>query len=449
MNHTTDLTVAGQSPTSRTAADASSADAPAPVPRTLPDLLGGARPRARSLYFHVPFCFHKCHYCDFYSFVDSKDRQGEFTDRLVDELGALARLLDPDDAAPPELETVFAGGGTPSLLAPQLWERLLSALLNRFTLASACEFTVECNPETVTDELAQTLAAGGVNRASVGAQSFNTAHLKTLERRHDPESVPRALETLRAAGVRRLSVDLISAVPGQTPDEWLDDLDRALALPIEHVSAYTLTYEPNTAMTKRLERGEFEPAGESLEADLAELTRARLADAGFARYEVSNFAKLAPTDPDPTIAPPAAASRHNLAYWEHRPWLAAGPSASGHLAGRRWKNVPRLTEWMAGVVRTGGFGPVVDPELPDPRRALAERLMMGLRLAHGVDWPAVRAGARSVGASGEVERVASRLVESGEAVVDDRTDPPRLRLTEAGLAFADAVAARFLDALDD
>jgi len=242
----------------------------------------------RSLYIHVPFCFHKCHYCDFYSLVDTRDRQGPFVERLIRELTALAPW-----AGGQPLRTIFVGGGTPSLLRVELWERLLAALRERFDLSGMHpdgpgEFTVECNPETVTPELMATLAAGGVNRVSVGAQSFDERHLKTLERWHNPENVGRAIELARAAGVPRQSVDLIFGIPGQTLEEWASDLGRALALGTTHLSCYNLTYEAGTAMTARLKRGEFSPADEDVEVAMYAHTLECLRGAGIDRYEVSN-----------------------------------------------------------------------------------------------------------------------------------------------------------------
>src|SRR5688572_1780226 len=162
-------------------------------------------------YLHVPFCFHKCHYCDFYSIVDSQDRQAAFVNRLIDEMQAASPWIRHS------LETIFVGGGTPTLLRTDLWQRVLDAVAQFLPLLG--EFTVEANPETVTDELARVLVAGGVNRVSIGAQSFDARHLKTLERWHDPANVRRSVEILRAAGIDNLNLDLIFAVPGQTVDD--------------------------------------------------------------------------------------------------------------------------------------------------------------------------------------------------------------------------------------
>mgnify|MGYP003109703901 CR=1 FL=1 len=356
------------------------------------------RTPARSLYVHMPFCFHKCHYCDFYSIVDQQDRMGAFAEALIADLrhaSGWARTGKPTagetEAERAPLRTIFVGGGTPTLLPVELWTRVLGALGGSFDLslmqpggrASPGEFTVECNPETATAALMAALASGGVNRLSIGAQSFDARHLKTLERWHDPANVARAIGLAREAGIERLSVDLIYAIPGQTVAEALDDIDRAVDLGVEHVSAYSLTYEPGTAMTARLNRGEFAPTDEETDAEMFESVAERLAAHGFRRYETSNFAF------------PGAECRHNLAYWRQRDWIAVGPSASAHLAGHRWKNAPRLGTYLGAFEREQPC-PVVDLETPDARRALAERIMTGLRLSDGLDAGSILAGARAI-----------------------------------------------------
>lgn len=395
----------------------------------------GATPH---LYIHVPFCFHKCHYCDFYSIVDTRDRQPAFAARLVRELAALAPLAQDGDGTPAPLRTVFVGGGTPTLMAPALWRDVLGALQDHYDLSAirrgetGTEFTAECNPETATPELFDTLREGGVNRLSIGAQSFHPGHLKTLERWHDPANVGRAVEMARRAGIERVSVDLIFAIPGQTMGEWLEDLRRALELGVEHLSCYALTFEPGTAMTRRLELGRVEAADEDLELDMMRATRETLAAHGLRRYEVSNFAR------------PGRESAHNLAYWRQADWLAAGPSASGHLAGRRWKNAPRLDDYLR--IDDRGFAPIVEHEPPEPRRNLGEAIMTGLRLAEGLDADACRARAREIDAETE-----TRLIEAASAQVRDElmTDRDgRWTLTDRGVELTNRVVRALMDAVD-
>ncbi len=390
----------------------------------------GARP-ARSLYVHVPFCFHKCHYCDFYSIIDTQGRQESFLVRLESELEAISHCAQ---GAP--LETVFVGGGTPTLLAPELWSRFLETLRRRFDMSTVLdgrgEFTVECNPETSSPELMAVLRAGGVNRLSVGAQSFDARHLKSLERWHAPANVGRAIGHARAAGIARQSVDLIFAIPGQSLEDWLADLEAAIDLGVEHVSCYALTYEPRTAMTARLRRGEFTRADEGLEADMFLATVERLRAAGLDRYEVSNFAR------------PGAECRHNLVYWRQGSWLAAGPSAASHAGGHRWKNIARLDDYLSSPP---GPSPIAEYEPPDARRELSDLIMTGLRIREGLCSSDVlaRAGAIEPGAPARFDHVARTQKALGNLSIDARG---RWSLTDRGFLVADAVTVEFFAALD-
>lgn len=421
MTQHTRIEVLRQRPSMTAAAPLRAAGRPGP----------GGPPPARSLYLHVPFCFHKCHYCDFYSIVDPRDRQKPFTERLERELAAISPWAGGEP-----LRTIFVGGGTPSLLRPDLWERLLASLGRLFDLseirAGRGEFTVECNPETVTPELMSILAGGGVDRVSIGAQSFDRRHLKTLERWHDPDNVERAVRMARDAGIARQSVDLIFAIPGQTLDDWAADLERALQLGLEHLSCYNLTYEPRTAMTARLARGEIRAADEDLEVEMYELTLRTLREHGLERYEVSNYAR------------PGAEARHNLAYWRQEPWLAAGPSASAHVGGHRWKNVPRLDDYLD--IDEDGFAPIVDHEAPDAKRAMAERIMTGLRLAEGLEAEAILATAADLHPTlpARLARATERKI--GEGLM--ACSSGRWRLTDAGFLLADGIAGDLMEVLD-
>lgn len=379
-----------------------------------------------SLYVHVPFCAHKCHYCDFYSIVDPRDRQGRFVDRLTRELAALA----PWGKGAP-LATIFVGGGTPCMLAPALWERLLGSLAGAFDLTGLDEFSVECNPESVSPGFFEALSRGGVTRISMGAQSFNPSHLRTLERRHTPGNAGRALAMAKDAGITRQSIDLIFGIPGQTLDDWRRDLDDALALGTEHLSCYNLTYEPGTAMTARLHRGDFTRADEDVEVEMFDATLKAARDAGLERYEVSNFSR------------PGAQCRHNLVYWRGGNWLAAGPSGAGHVAGHRWKNTPRLDDYLD--IDREGFAPISEHETPIPLRTLTERLMTGLRLSEGLDREGVL---REAGALGEkaLQRLANAIQrQTGLGFLEP--EGARLRLTDAGFLVGDSVILELAHAL--
>lgn len=374
-----------------------------------------------SLYIHIPFCFHKCHYCDFYSIVDRRDRQTAFVNRLVDELARLA----PAAARP--METVFIGGGTPTLLAEPLWRRFLEGLNRDFECSDGTEFTVEANPETVSASLLKTLVEGGVNRMSIGAQSFHRRHLETLERWHEPESVERAVRLARVAGLRSVNLDLIFGIPDETLAEWTQDLERAIDLAPDHISAYGLTYEPNTAMTARLHAGEFELIDESIEAEMFILADERLHEAGYRRYEISNFARS------------RHECRHNLAYWRSENWLAAGPSASGHLDGCRWKNAPSLS----GYLESTGLAPLIELERPQVRTRLAERLMMGLRLAEGLDIVSIEADARIAGVDLTLRGAIDRMIADGVIVEANG----RWRISNESILVADGVIGELMRAV--
>ena len=382
---------------------------------TLESALPGGPVAVRGLYAHVPFCFHKCHYCDFYSLVDREDRQPAFTARFERDAASFGERL----AAP--LATVFVGGGTPTLLAPPLLGRCLAAIAS-LPREPGCEWTVEANPETVTAEVAGVLVAAGVNRVSLGAQSFDPRHLATLERHHDPASVGRAVGLLRGAGIGNLNLDLIFGIPGQTVAEAIGDVERALSLGPDHLSCYGLTYEPATALHARRERGLVTPIDEEIEAEMYEGITARLAAAGFAPYEISNWSR------------PGRECRHNLVYWRNEPWWAIGPSGSGFVAGHRFKIVPRLGDWLAAPP---GATPIVDHEPPDRRRFLAESLLLGLRLVEGIpealvaDAIAERAGRKGVFA---------RAVDRGLLV----REHGRLRFTAAGRLVADSVLSELV-----
>lgn len=394
-----------------------------------PDPTQRALQCARSLYIHIPFCSHKCHYCDFYSIVDRQDRQKSFTNRIVRELRAQAPFAQGQP-----LKSIFVGGGTPSLLEPSLWKILLEELNTHFDLslihADQGEFSVECNPESVSEQLAHILVAGGVNRASLGAQSFNKAHLKSLERLHNPDNVPIAIETLRSAGIKRVSIDLIYAIPDQTIDQWDVDLQTALALPIEHLSAYALTYEPGTAMTARLHRGEFTQSPDETEADMYIHTINTLREHGFERYEVSNHAK------------PGAQCAHNIAYWTQENWLAIGPSASGHYMGTRWKNTPRMDDYLS--MDDDGFAPLCDLETPDARRELMDLMMTSIRLAQGVHSASALMRAKGFDAHEKLQRAADQCQSAGW-IIDAHA--PSWQLSDDGFLFADRVAREFIGAL--
>ncbi|MEM7625931.1 MAG: coproporphyrinogen-III oxidase family protein [Planctomycetota bacterium] len=408
--------------------------------------------RFDGLYLHLPFCFHKCHYCDFFSVVDraDQDRQAAFTDALIAELRAWARrtTLRPT--------TLFVGGGTPTFLRPELWSRLLDALRGLGVLEEVEEFTVEANPETVTFQLMQLLADGGVNRVSIGAQSFQRESLAALERWHDPDNVPRAVTACREADIDNLSLDLIFAIPGQTLAMLDDDLSRLVALNPTHLSTYGLTYEPNTPLAARLRVGQVTPIDEDTQRAMYSHVLERLEAEGFEHYEVSNWAlrqqlgtgawgsermggtapsvrDAAPNLHPPTPNPKNRRCQHNLTYWLNRNWLGIGPSAASHRDGRRWRNVPNLATYIAEAPEV----PTQDHEELGPDGRVGERLMLGLRLAEGLDLAWID---EHVGPDDRRRHEIDHLIELDML----ERSATHLRLTRSGLFVADSVIAKLL-----
>jgi len=378
-----------------------------------------------ALYLHLPFCFHKCHYCDFYSVVEPEGqdapRQQAFTTALIRELTQSASNY------PLAPKTLFAGGGTPTFLRLELWKQLLASLQRMGILQQKYEqeFTVEANPETVTPELMSILAEGGVNRVSIGAQSFETSSLQVLERWHNPENVRKSVQRCRAAGINNFSLDLIFAIPGQSLDMLRRDLDALLELEPTHLSTYGLTYEPNTPLSAKLRVGQVRRIDEELERDMYELVIETLQTAGYEHYEVSNWAKKS-DERDYRC-------QHNLAYWRNLNWLGVGPGAASHVAGHRWRNSPNLTRYLQAEANP----PTEDHEELDARGRFAEQLMLGLRLREGIDagWFDSHPCLRKDQAETAQEWVQRGLIE--------RVDG-RLRLTKRGLFVADSVIVKLL-----
>ncbi len=373
----------------------------------------------RSVYVHVPFCHSVCGYCDFY-----KQRLDPASVApLVEAIQTEARRAA--DRYPLAVETLFVGGGTPTSLPARDLDRLLQTLRALPRGPGPLEFTVEANPNTITDETAELLCGAEVNRVSIGAQSFDPAELHALDRRHRPEQVRQSVETLRNAGFRRLNLDLIFAVPGQTLESWTRSLDAAIGIGPEHLSCYGLTYERGTALETRLRRGEVQRAAADVEADMYEATIDRLAAAGLEQYEISNFAR------------PGEACRHNLAYWHNLPCLGFGPSAAGFDGELRYKNVPDTAAYVQAVAEHRS--PWVEQERLAPERRARETVMLELRLNQGIDRAGFAARFGQDPAAWFAEAV-ERHVAIGTLTVTSA----RIALTRRGLLVADSVTADFL-----
>lgn len=392
-----------------------------PCKQNRPELWAPARPvePARSLYVHVPFCRRKCAYCDFASHVP---RPGQF-ERYVRALRGELALRQGELAD--RLETCYFGGGTPTALPLDVLTPLLEPLGGR--LAEQGELSIESNPATVTRELAERLCELGVNRVTLGAQSFVPSELETLGRLHGPGEIERAADTLRAAGMSNLAIDLIYAIPGQSPADWQTSLEQALALVPEHVSCYALSIEPHTPLHARWQGGELSQTHEETQRDMYDQAVEVLGAAGYEHYELSNFAR------------PGRACRHNLVYWRNGTYLGVGPAACSYLAGRRRANPSDFDAWLAPLEASPPTLPPTQDETLPPSEAMGEALMLGLRLTAGVDETAFasRYGQTPLEA---FPRSIARQIELGAL----RREAGRLRLDREAYFTSDSVLADIL-----
>jgi len=373
----------------------------------------------RSAYVHVPFCQTICGYCDFYSVLIDRSAMHPLVDALLAELNREAAIRET------AFETIFVGGGTPTTLPVPELSRLLVRLRELAARDGALEFTVEANPATVTRETAEAMVACGVNRVSIGAQSFDRSELRVLERIHQPPQVAQTIQICRDAGIGQVNLDLIFAVPGQSLDSWRRNLDTAIGLGPDHLSCYALTYERGTPLFDQRAAGDVKALDEDTEADMYELTIDHLAAAGYAQYEISNFAK------------PDCECRHNLVYWRNEPYLGIGPSAAGFVDEVRYKNVPDHAEYARAV--SEGRTPRISQERLSLDQRARESMMLLLRLNEGVDR---RAFARRFGNDptvlfGEATR---KHAELGLMELSD----DRIVLTRRGRLLANSVVADYL-----
>ena len=367
-----------------------------------------------ALYVHWPFCAKKCPYCDFNSHVREAVDQEAWRAALLADLAHEAALLPGR-----RLNSIFFGGGTPSLMPPSTAAAIIGAATRHWTPADDIEITLEANPQSVEAEKFADLAAAGVNRLSLGLQRFDDASLAFLGRLHDADEGLRALETAQGA-VDRVSFDLITAIPGDTVESFDAVLDQAIGLGTGHISLYQLTIEPGTRFETMVRKGEFTPIDEELGAELFELTTRRMGEAGLPPYEISNHAR------------PGEESRHNLAYWRYRDYAGIGPGAHGRRTGQRTLRHRKPENFLSAVARNGQG--LREEERLDPREAIQEALVMGLRLTEGIDLAALEERF----ALSAVDRDAVRRLE-GQGLLT--SEGQRLKLTPAGRLLNDAILA--------
>ncbi|WP_292675950.1 radical SAM family heme chaperone HemW [Nocardioides sp.] len=386
------------------------------------DALVTAGERGFGFYVHVPFCTVRCGYCDFntYTAEELGSRHGgrsvpgasraTYAEAAVTEVRRARAVLGDRDLP---VDTIFFGGGTPTLLDPGALTSVVAAIDAEFGLAAGAEVTTEANPDSVTAESLARLRRGGINRVSFGMQSAVDHVLRVLDRTHDPRRVPEVVAWARAAGFEQVSLDLIYGTPGESVTDWERSLEAALACEPDHVSAYSLIVEAGTALGRRVRRGELPPPDEDDLADKYLLADARLEAAGLGWYELSNWARTE-----------QARCRHNLLYWRGGDWWGVGPGAHSHVAGVRWWNVKHPAAYAERLA--AGRSPMQDHEVLDPETRRLERVLLELRLRSGLPTSALD----------EAGRAAVPRLETDGLVA---TSPDRLHLTTRGRLLADAV----------
>jgi oxygen-independent coproporphyrinogen-3 oxidase len=391
--------------------------------------------RAAGLYLHIPFCRAKCHYCDFNTYAGIEDLIPAFVEALARQIEREAAAID---RAGRRLVSVFFGGGTPSLLTGRQVARLLEAAARAWELPAGVEVTLEANPGTLTPAALADLRAAGVNRLSLGAQTLQPSGLAALGRAHTAGDVLAGVAAARRAGFDNLNLDLIYGWMGQTEADWLADLEQVVALGVEHLSLYPLTVEAGTPLAAMVRRGQARVADDDEMAARYELAVAQLDAAGYAQYEVSNWARRDPGRPAAGAgATPRRACRHNLLYWRNEEYWAGGPGAHGHWSGRRWLVLKNPRQYVARVM--AGEPVIAQAETIDPALAMAETMLLGLRLAEGVS-RATFAARHGVSCEDRYGRELAELTAAGQLVqLGDRlvVPPPHRYLL-------DGIVARFL-----
>jgi oxygen-independent coproporphyrinogen-3 oxidase len=353
------------------------------------------------VYVHIPFCAHRCDYCDFATWTD----RAHLIDAYVD-----ACIADIERHDAPAATSVFFGGGTPSLLPASQLTRILDAIHR----TPDAEVTVECNPDSVDPDKFGAYRAAGANRVSIGMQSIVPHVLQGLNRTHNPANVERAIAAAHDAGIARVSVDLIYGTAGESVDDWRASLSAALALDVEHVSAYALTIEPGTPLGKAIAAGHARPPDDDDQAEKYAIADETLSRHGYQWYEISNWAR------------PAAECRHNLCYWQGDDYLAIGCAAHGYTNGERWWNVRTPDRYIELV--TSGASPVAGRERLEPDARSEEAFALALRTRAGtIPTPAMQAVVADLAEQGLVDRAGDRIV-----------------LTRRGRLLASDVTARLL-----
>jgi oxygen-independent coproporphyrinogen-3 oxidase len=367
------------------------------------------------LYLHIPFCSHICNYCNFNRGLFDAPLKAAYVDALAAEI---ARAGDGTPA-----DTIFFGGGTPSLLDPADVSRLVQACRSAFDVSADAEVTLETNPETVTVEKMHGFLAAGVTRVSLGVQSLHDTELARLGRQHGASRARQAVADCRAAGVENLSLDLMLWLPQQTPRDWLATVDGLIALDPDHASLYILELYPNAPLRDEMARSDWSLAPDDDAADMYLQGLARLDGAGYEQYEISNVSR------------PGRASRHNLKYWQDGAWLGFGCGAHSTVGARRWKNVASTGDYITRIAEAGDVRVDIRERSRDER--VGDALFTGLRLCAGVDLRAVGARYGVDGLWARYEPAFRPLAAAGRLTIDGTS----VRLTREGMLVANEIMA--------
>ncbi len=378
------------------------------------------RSQKPGIYLHIPFCEHKCGYCDFYS-ITSLENSRQFVQALTEEIKRTAEALKPAQ----EFDTIYFGGGTPSLLAVEELANILETLNRFFKISANCEITLEMNPGATELVKLPEFYALGINRLSIGIQSFDDEELRFLERIHTARQAEVAFEQARKAGFKNISIDLIYALPGQTLKKWERHLNRAVKLGPEHISAYNLIFEPGTPFYAQLKRGTLSAQSEENELAFFHFTQNFLRDHGFPAYEVSNYARS-----------PQFFSRHNYKYWTHAPYLGFGPSAHSFWSDRRWANVRSLSRYLELI--SGQKWPRVSEEKLDASTKEFEHIFLRLRTIEGLNLPYFEAIFKR-----SFQKTYRKTIELLIANRYAMFDGSYFKLTQRGLAVCDEILQQF------
>lgn len=369
------------------------------------------------LYLHIPFCSAICSYCNFNRGLFDRALKDAYIDALEQEIRQAAGAITAD--------TIYFGGGTPSLLTAPEISRLVGTCADAFNLAPGTEITLETNPETVDEAILAGFRDAGINRLSLGVQSFHDDELRQLGRIHDAARARQTVAAARAAGFDNISLDLMMWLPGQTVARWRENVEALIALDLEHASLYLLELYPNAPLKENMARAGLSQAPDDDAADMYEWAMERLECAGYRQYEISNVAR------------PGRESRHNLKYWQDGEWLAFGCGAHGTAGGIRWRNVAGTAEYIARI--RAGESPAGERRALTREERMQEALFMGLRLVEGVDVEAI--GARY---DTDIRRAYGEALEPYVAAGAITWDGQRLRLTRRGMLLATEILSVFV-----